>query len=144
MDLVSLISTSRISRLIFKSKSVKMEKKTHSRIKPLQTGQQLFSWFCPGVIDESLNKYQTLARQIFQFTFAVIFAAITVVSNLSLLTKHTSTNDLAELFFELSQLIEILHDISVIIATFALGSKLASLFRNLEDIYNACKAENNV
>lgn len=113
--------------------------KNYRKVKPLQTGRQILSWFCTDACDEPLNKYQMLARHIFRFIFVIIFTAMFVAANSSLLTNHTSVNDIDELFFGLFQFTTTLHTASAAIVTFVCGPKLASLFQGLENIYNACK-----
>lgn len=107
--------------------------------KPLKMGRQMFSWFCLDVIDEPLNKNRMLSRQIFRILFIGIFIILAVAANSPLLTNHMSVNDINEIFFEIFQFDLTSYTASAIIATFVWGSKLASIFRNLEHIYNACK-----
>lgn len=108
-------------------------------MRPLETGRQIFSWFCSDAIEDPLNKYQTLARQIFRFLFVVISITITVASNSLLFPNQITAISIDELFFGLYQFITTLYAASSSIATFAGGPKFASLFRSLERIYNACK-----
>lgn len=108
-------------------------------MKPLKIGRQIFSWFCSHAIDEPLSKYQVWSREIFRFIFGVIFITITVASNSLLFTNHITVNNIGELFFGLYQFFTTLYAASAIIATLAWGPQLASLFRSLERIYNACK-----
>lgn len=109
-------------------------------MKLLKTGRQVLSWFCTEAIDEPLNGDQVRWRKIFRFIFKVISTAIFIASNLSLLTHHTSVNDANAFFFGLYQLNITLHGATAVITTFTVGPKLASLFRNLENIYNTCEA----
>lgn len=122
-----------------KSNSASSQKIFHIKMKPLETGRQIFSWFCTDAIDEPLNKYQTLARQICRFFLAVIFIAIIVAPNSLLFTNQIAVISIDELFFGLYQFITILNTASAFIATIMWGQKLASLFQSLESIYNACK-----
>lgn len=121
------------------SNSIDMQKKPHIETIPLKTGQQMFSWFCTDAIDEPLSRNQVLARQIFRLAFGIILAAMAVAANSSLFTNQTSVNDLNELFFGFYQFITTLFTASAAIAIFLWGPKLASLFRHLGNIYNACK-----
>lgn len=116
-----------------------MHNKAKIKMIPLKTGRQIFSWFCIDAIDEPLNKYQVLARHIFQFSFVIIFAVMTVSVNASLFSNYNSVNDVRELFYGFYQFISTLYVVSAVITTFVRGPKLASLFRNLENIYNACE-----
>lgn len=108
-------------------------------MKPLETGRRIFSWFCSEAIDEPLSRCQVVARAIFLFIFGVNFIATVVVVNLSLLTTLTSVKSVDAIFIGCYQLIATLYSTSAITATFGSGSKLASLFRSLENIYEACK-----
>lgn len=116
--------------------SVATKNKIHIRMKPLETGRQMFAWFCSDAIDEPLNKYQVLARRIFRYIFLIFSVATSVVTNVFLLS---SVNGVDDFFFGIFQFTVSMDAMSGIIAIFVSGSKLASVFRNLENIYNACK-----
>lgn len=109
-------------------------------MKLLKMGRQILSWFCTDAIDKPLNKYQTLARKIFRFIFEVISTAIYIASNLSFLENLSSVNDIDELFFGFYQFNIASHGASAVIVIYTMGPKLVSLFQNLENIYNTCKA----
>lgn len=115
-----------------------MQEKPEIGVKPLQTGRQIYSWFCTDAASDPLNRHQVLARHIFRFIFTTGFIAAGVVVNASLLINYTSVNGIDEPFFELIQLDLSLYGISAAIATFR--PKLASLFGHLDSIYKACKA----
>lgn len=117
-----------------------MENKTHKKVKPLEIGRQMFSWICTDAIEVPLNKYQTLARQIFRFVFVIMVITSTVATNSSLFINHITLNDIDELIFGFYQLITTLYGASASIAIFIWGAKLASLFRNLDNIYYACNS----
>lgn len=116
-----------------------MQEKTHIEIKPLKSSRQVLSWLCPDAIVEPLDKYQTWSRTIFRFVLGIITIAIVVISNPMLFFNHTPTNNINEFFFAFFQFDVTMYVLSAVIATFKLDPKLASLFRNLEEIYRACK-----
>lgn len=112
-------------------------------MKALETGRQLFSWFCTDAIDEPLNKYQLLARQIFRIIYGILCIALIIVMNANLFLNYnitSMTNDINEHFYGFFQLNSTMHSLSVVVATFISGSKLASLFITLQNIYDTCKS----
>lgn len=123
----------------FNCDSIGVQRKNSIKMKRLETGRKMLSWFCTDASNEPLNRYQTLARMIFLFTFGVIFVTMAVAANSSLFSNHTLMNDLNELFFEIFQFVATLYAASAVIATFVWGPNLASIFRDLENIHNACK-----
>lgn len=117
----------------------KVEIEIKIQIKPLETGRQIYSWFCTDAIGGPLTKNEVLARQGFRFIFGTSFiigwgAAV----NASLLRNYSSVNGIDELFLEFFQLDLTLYLVSATIATFNCP-QLASLFGHLESIYSACK-----
>lgn len=106
-------------------------------MRPLQSGRQLFSWFCVDVLDKPLTKNQVLSRKIFRFFYGVKVTTLIVSINASLFKNYGSVNGIDELFYEFYQLDLTLYSISAYITIF--GPKLPPLFRNLDTIYNACK-----
>lgn len=108
-------------------------------MKPLKTCRKLFSWFCPEVIEQPLNKNQLRSREAFRFMIEVIAVATAFIFNSLLLTNHISVNDIDSVFFGFSQFNGTLYVTSLIIGTFKSGPKLASLFRSLDNIYETCK-----
>lgn len=121
------------------SNSVRIQNKTEIKMKILGTGRQILSWFCTDAIDGPLTKHQMLLRKNFRLVFKVISTAVYAASNLSLLRNLCSGNDIDEIFFGFYQFNITSHGASAVVVIYAISSKLSSLFRNLEDIYNACK-----
>lgn len=121
--------------------SVSMQKWTDSKMEPLKTARQICSWFCGDVISESLSNYQVRYRRIFRFIFAAIFTAANVASNLSLFVNFTSmiNTNIGDFFFAFYQFNMSLHAVSAFVTIYTMGPKLSVLFRNLENIYIACK-----
>lgn len=119
-----------------------MQNKTHIEMKPLQTGRQIFSWFRTDAINEPLNKYQMLERKVFRFIFGVLFIAMFLATNSSLIINYASVNGVDELFFEIFQLDLTLYIVSALIAM--RKPKLAPLFQSLENICNACKQHTTI
>lgn len=112
----------------------------HITAKPLETGRIFFSWFCTDAIDDPLTKHQMLARRIFRFFYAILCTVLIVIFNAFLFLNYKSMmNDTNELFFGLFQMDSTLESLACVFAIFISGRKLASLFRNLDQIYNACK-----
>lgn len=117
-----------------------MANEAHSTVKPLETGRQLFSWFCLDAVDEPLSKYQMLARKIFRPFYGVTCAVLMVIFNGSLFQNFTlMADDINELFYGFFQLNSTLQALACVFAIFISGRKLASLFRKLGNIYQACK-----
>lgn len=133
-DSISLFSTP------IWSGSVNMATKAHITAKPLETGRQMFSWFCIDAIDEPLSNYQVLGRKIFRLFYVVICCVLVVIFNAVLFKNSTSMmNDINELFYGLFQLNSTLEAVACVFAIFMSGRKLASLFRILDNIYKTCK-----
>lgn len=116
-----------------------MEKNVDNETKPLQTGRQIFSWFCSDAIDEPLNEHQVSPRQMFRLLLVLTFMIMTVAVNLPLFANHIAMNDINELFFGICQLDITFYIASGMIITFTWGSEFTSLFRDLEHIHSACK-----
>lgn len=120
--------------------SLSMANEAHSTVTPLETGRQLFSWFCVDAIDEPLSKYQLLARKVFKVFYGVLCAVLIVIFNASLFQNFTlMMNNTNELFYGFFQLNSTLEALACVFAMYISGRQLASLFRNLGNIYNACK-----
>lgn len=117
-----------------------MANEAYITVKPLETGRKMFSWFCTDAIDDPLTKHQMLARQIFRLFYAVICTVLIVIFNAFLFQNYKSMmTDNNELFFGLFQLNSTLEALACVFAIFISGRKLASLFQNIDNIYNACK-----
>lgn len=108
-------------------------------MKPLNLGQQMFSWFYSDAFDKPLPKYQQLMRMALRCTFGAICTAIPIVANANLFGNQASRNNLNELFYGLFQLNVSLHEISAFIATLAMAHRIVALFQSLTNIYDTCK-----
>lgn len=118
-----------------------MANEAHTKVKPLEIGREMLSWFCTDAIDEPLSKDQMLATQIFRLFYAVVCTVLIIIFNAFQFQNFTLTmsgihGDINGLFFGLFQSNATLEALSCVCAIFISGPKLASLFRSIDNIYN--------
>lgn len=107
-------------------------------MRPLESCQRAFTWFCIVYTDdESLSYWQNNERKMFRLIFAALLigAMVLVVTS----SVELVSTDLEQSFFGFFQLGIASMFLNAFIAMFTSGQKVATIFGRLAKIHEKCK-----